>query len=125
MRPVRVYTGPIGRERGGNPEPAIGLDIFVMSKLVFTLCWVPGIHYITKKERSRMRKGKGKGERGREKEGGGGCKRGAGRELLRSSTASFFFLTISRKSGNITYSRLQFARSACSRCSIFRGERID
>lgn len=73
-----MYTGPICRERGGNPEPAIGLDIFVMSKLVFTLCWVPGIHYITKKERSRMRKGKEKGERGREKEGGGGCERGAG-----------------------------------------------
>lgn len=118
-------TGPVCRERGGNPELAIGLAIFVMSKLIFTFCWVPGIHYTTKKERDRMRKGKEK-EKGGEKRRKGVAVRGAwGKEVLRSYTEFFFFLTMSRKSGNITYSRLQFARSACSRCSIFRGERID
>lgn len=90
------------RERRGNPELAIGLEVFVMSKLIFTLCWGSGIHYTTKKERDRMRKGKEKGERGRKKEEGGGCERGAGREVLRSYEEFFFFLTISRKSGNVT-----------------------
>lgn len=79
------------REGGGNPELPIGLEIFVMSKLIFTLYWVPGIHYTTKKEKDRMRKGKEKGERGRKKEEGGGCERGAGREVLRSYRVFLLF----------------------------------
>lgn len=86
-----MYTGPMCRERRGNPKLAIGLEIFVMSKLIFTLCWVPGIHYTTKKERDRMRKGKEKGERGRRKEEGGGCERGAGKEVLRSYRVFLLF----------------------------------
>lgn len=47
------------------------------------------------------------------------------RKVPRSYVDFFFFLTISRKSGNITYSTLKFVRSVCSGCSIFRGKRID
>lgn len=55
-----------------------------MSKLIFTLCWVPLINYITKKKRDRM----GKGE---EEEGGSGRVRGQGEVTTQRLHAPFLF----------------------------------